>query len=86
MGGQITIGKSFRAGAGAVIQSGPNVSAKIGDNVNIGADAVVSETSLGSNSTVGRGAYLMNSTFSANTVIPPKAIYINNKFEGYVSW
>ena len=41
-------------------------------------------TSIGSGSTVGKGAFLQTSTFPANTVIPPGAIYINNKFEGYV--
>jgi carbonic anhydrase/acetyltransferase-like protein (isoleucine patch superfamily) len=86
LGGQITIGKSFRAGTGVVILSGPSLNAKIGDNVKIGTGAVVTQTSLGSNSTVGNGALLMSSTFPANTVIPPKAIFINNKFEGYVQW
>ena len=86
LGGQLAVGKSFNAGAGAVILSGPNVSAKIGDDVKIGAGAVVSQSSLGSNSSVGQGAYIMSSTFPANTVIPAGAIYINNKFEGYVQW
>jgi acetyltransferase-like isoleucine patch superfamily enzyme len=86
LGGQLRIGQSFRAGTGAVILSGPNVNAIIGDDVKIGAGAVVSQTSLGSNSSVGSGAYLMSSTFPANTVIPPKAIYINNKFQGFVQW
>ena len=86
LGGQLAIGQDFKAGAGAVILSGPNVNAKIGDDVKIGKGAVVSQASLGSNSSVGQGAYLMGSTFPANTVIPAKAIYINNKFEGYVQW
>ena len=86
LGGQLTIGRNFTADTGAVILSGPNVNAKIGDDVTIGAGAVVTQSSIGSNSSVGQDAYLMNSTFPANTVIPPKAIYINNKFEGYVQW
>jgi carbonic anhydrase/acetyltransferase-like protein (isoleucine patch superfamily) len=86
LGGQLSIGQKFRAGNGAVILSGPSVNAKIGDDVKIGAGAVVSQTSLGSNSSVGAGAYVMSSTFPSNTVIPPKAIYVNNKFEGYVQW
>ncbi len=86
LGGQISIGQAFRAGDGSVILSGPGVDSKLGDNVKIGAGAVVVQSSLGSDSTVGQGAYLMNSTFPANTVIPPSAIYINNKFEGYVQW
>jgi carbonic anhydrase/acetyltransferase-like protein (isoleucine patch superfamily) len=84
LGGQLTIGENFRAGKGAVILGGPNYAATIGDNVSIGAGAVVDRTSLGSNSSVGAGAYLFESTFAANTVIPAGAIYMNNKLEGYV--
>ena len=62
------------------------MNAKLGDNVTIGAGAVVSQSSLGSNSTVGQRAYLAQFDIPANTVIPAKAIYINNKFEGYVQW
>jgi carbonic anhydrase/acetyltransferase-like protein (isoleucine patch superfamily) len=86
LGGTLTIGQKFRAGSGAVILGGPNVNAKFGDDVTIGAGAVVDRTSLGSGSTVGSRAYLLNSTFRAGTIIPPKAIYINNKFVGYVQW
>jgi len=86
LGGTLTIGQNFRAGPNAVLLGGPNVNAKIGDNVDIGSGAVVVQTSLGSNSTVGEGAYLAGSTFPANTIIPAKAIYINNKFQGYVKW
>ena len=76
----------FHAGSGAVILGGPNVNAKFGNDVTIGAGAVVDRTSLGSGSTVGSRAYLLNSSFPAGTNIPPKAIYINNKFDGYVRW
>jgi carbonic anhydrase/acetyltransferase-like protein (isoleucine patch superfamily) len=86
LGGTLTIGNGFRTGSNVVLLSGPNVNAKLGDDVNIGSGAVVVQTSLGSHSTVGQGAYLFNSTFPANTVIPPKAIYLNNKFQGYVRW
>ena len=86
LGGTLSIGRKFRAGSGAVILGGPNVNAKIGDDVTIGAGAVVDRTSLGSGSTVGSRAYLLNSSFPAGTNIPPKAIYINNKFDGYVQW
>ncbi len=84
LGGTLTIGKNFRAGTGAVILGGPSVKANIGDNVSVGAGAVLDRTSLGSGSTVGKGAYLQASTFPANTVIPAGAIYISNKFMGYV--
>jgi carbonic anhydrase/acetyltransferase-like protein (isoleucine patch superfamily) len=86
LGGTLTIGKNFRAGSNVVLLSGPRVNVMLGDNVKVGSGAVVVQTSLGSNSTVGPGAYLAGSTFPAKTVIPAKAIYINNKFMGYVKW
>jgi carbonic anhydrase/acetyltransferase-like protein (isoleucine patch superfamily) len=86
LGGTLTIGRSFRAGAGAVVLGGPNVNARIGDNVAIGPQAVLDRTSLGSGSSVGAGAYLLTSTFPANTVIPAGAIYVNSKLIGYVQW
>jgi carbonic anhydrase/acetyltransferase-like protein (isoleucine patch superfamily) len=86
LGGSLGIGHAFRAGTGAVILGGPNVKATLGNNVAIGPGAVVDRTSVGSNSSVGAGAYLLESVFPANSVIPPKAIYINNKFKGYVAW
>ncbi len=86
LGGTLTIGHNLQTGSNVVILSGPGVNAKLGDNVEIDSGAVVVQTSLGSNSSVGRGAYLSGSTFPANTHIPANAIYINNKFEGYVQW
>jgi carbonic anhydrase/acetyltransferase-like protein (isoleucine patch superfamily) len=86
LGGTLTIGQNFQAGDGAVILGGPNVNAKIGDNVTVGPKAVLDRTSLGSGASVGAGAYLFNSSFPANTVIPANAIYINNKLVGSVQW
>jgi carbonic anhydrase/acetyltransferase-like protein (isoleucine patch superfamily) len=86
LGGTLMNGAHFVAGSRAMILSGPNVNALIGNNVNIGGSAVVDRTSLGSGSRVGAGAYLLESTFPADTVIPPGAIYTKNKFEGYVQW
>jgi carbonic anhydrase/acetyltransferase-like protein (isoleucine patch superfamily) len=84
LGGTLTIGRDFRAGADAVILGGPTVDAQVGDGVSIGRGAVVDRTSLGTGSTVGANAYLLNSTFPANTVIPAGAIYVNNKLQGFV--
>jgi len=75
-----TIGQNFQADTGAVILGGPGLS--IGDNVSIGAGAVVDGSSLGSGTTVGAGAYVLNSTFLAGSTIPAGAIYIN--FNGFV--
>jgi carbonic anhydrase/acetyltransferase-like protein (isoleucine patch superfamily) len=84
LGGTLSIGQNFQADTGAVILGGPNVNANIGDDVTIGAGAVLDRTSLGSGSSVGPRAYLANSSFPPNTVIPAGAIYINNNFQGYV--
>ena len=86
LGGTLAIGEHFSTGSNVVVLSGSKVNAKIGDNVMIDSGAVVVQTSIGSDSTVGRGAYLANSTFPAHTVIPANAIYVNNKFLGYVKW
>ena len=77
-----TIGQNFQADTGAVILGGPGRS--IGNNVSIGAGAVVDGSSLGSDSTVGAGAYLLNSPFPAGSNIPAGAIYINGSFMGFV--
>jgi carbonic anhydrase/acetyltransferase-like protein (isoleucine patch superfamily) len=83
-GGSLTIGSGFRAGSDAVILGEPGAKATIGDLVSIGPGAVVDGSSLGSGSTVGANAYLLNSTFPANIQIPAGAIYVNNRFQGYV--
>ncbi len=86
LGGTLAIGKGFRADSGAVILSGPDVNAVLGDHVTIGAGAVLDRASLGSGSTVGAGAYLFNSTFPADTIVPPNAIYLNGQYAGQVQW
>ncbi|MDR3619675.1 MAG: carbonic anhydrase/acetyltransferase [Paludisphaera borealis] len=85
-GGSLSIGQQFSAGRGAVILGGTSAKpAVIGDDVTIGAGAVVDRSSLGSGSTVGPLAYVLNSTFPAGTNIPDGAIYINNVLVGHVS-
>ena len=86
LGGQLTIGQNFVAGNGATILGGNNVKAVIGDNVSIGAGAVVDRSSLGSGTTVGNRAYVFESTFPAGSNIPAGSIYINNKLVGTVQW
>ena len=86
LGGTLSIGTSFRTGSNVVVLSGAKVNMVLGNNVTINSGAVVVQTSIGSDSTVGEGAYLDNSNFPAHTIIPPKAIYVNNKFMGYVAW
>ncbi len=84
LGGTLTIGRDFRAGNNAVILSGPGVNATIGDDVKIDAGAVVNQTSLARTRLLARAHISISSTFPARTVIPANAIYISNKFMGYV--
>ncbi len=85
-GGSLTIGHRFAAAGGAVILGGTSAKPSvIGDDVSIGAGAVVDRSSLGSGTTVGALAYVQNSTFPAGTNIPAGAVYINNVHVGQVS-
>jgi len=78
-GAAFTIGQNFQAATGAVIMGAPGLI--IGDNVSIGAGAVVDGSSLGSGTTVGAGAYVLNfgpdksNLLPAN--IPAGTIWIN---------
>lgn len=86
LGGKLAIGQRFAADAGAVILGGADqTTTTLGDDVTIGAGAVVAGSSLGAGSTVGELAYLLNSTFPDGTYIPSRAIYIDNILVGYVS-
>jgi carbonic anhydrase/acetyltransferase-like protein (isoleucine patch superfamily) len=78
-GTTFTINQNFRADTGAVIIGAPGL--RIGDNVSIGAGAVVDGSSLRSGTTVGAGAYVLNfgpdksNLLPAN--IPAGTIWIN---------
>jgi carbonic anhydrase/acetyltransferase-like protein (isoleucine patch superfamily) len=84
--GQVNIGQNFVANDGAVILGGPTVVTNLGDNVTIGAGAVVSQSTIGSNATVGPRAYVANSTVPAGATVPAGEILINNKVVGFVQW
>ena len=85
LGGTLTIGQDFHAGTGAVILGGPGVNAKLGDNV---IDRRRRGRRPRPRSDRARPSATrpisQNSSFPANTVIPAGAIYVNNKFQGYV--
>ena len=82
--GGITVGSNFQAGDNATILGGPTRVSTFGDNVTVGAGAVVDTSNLGTGVVVGNRAYVANSTIPAGTVIPAGAIYINNVFMGQV--
>jgi carbonic anhydrase/acetyltransferase-like protein (isoleucine patch superfamily) len=86
LGGTVSIGKNLQAQDGSVILGWKNDDIKIGDNVTVGAGAVVDRSSIGSNSTIGPRAYVFNSTLPAGSVVPAGAIILNGHSSGSVQW
>lgn len=83
-GGPITIDQDFSADDNAVILGGQGISINIGDNVSVGAGAVLSRTSVGANATIGARSYIENSKIAAGANIAPGTIMINNVVVGTV--
>src|SRR5262249_53888540 len=79
IGGALTIGRFFQAQDGAVILGGDSSTFTIGDQVSIGANSVVSQSSLGTGTVVGSHAYVFGSNLPANSVVPDNAVIINNR-------
>ena len=69
-----------------MILGGDSSTFTIGDQVTIGANSVVSQSSLGAGTVVGSHAYVFGSTLPAGTVVPNNAIIIANKPAGTVEW
>ena len=84
--GAVNFGRNFRADAGAVILGGPAASDSIGENVSVGASAVVERSSVGAGAVIGAKAYVFNSTVAAGRVVPPGTLLINDKVVGQVQW
>lgn len=84
--GGVTVGANFQAGDHAVVLGGPAGPYAIGDDVTVGASAVVSRSTLGAGVSVGAKSYVFNSRVAANTAIPPGTILINNQVVGHVQW
>jgi carbonic anhydrase/acetyltransferase-like protein (isoleucine patch superfamily) len=82
--GQIVIGDNFSAEDGAVILGGTGATSTFGNDVTIGAGAVVQQSSLGNGTIVGPLAYVSNSTLPAGSVVPAGEILINGKVAGSV--
>jgi carbonic anhydrase/acetyltransferase-like protein (isoleucine patch superfamily) len=73
-GGRLTIGQSLRMDDRAVLLGGPG--STIGNNVTIGAGAVVSDTTVGSGAVIGPGAILLNTTVAAGEIIPAGTVRV----------
>ncbi|MHC5544718.1 carbonic anhydrase/acetyltransferase, partial [Singulisphaera rosea] len=76
--------QDFSADDNAVILGGQGISINIGDNVSVGAGAVLSRTSVGANATIGARSYIENSSIAAGANIAPGTIMINNVVVGTV--
>jgi carbonic anhydrase/acetyltransferase-like protein (isoleucine patch superfamily) len=86
LGGSLAIGQGLQAGNGAVLLGGDSARFTIGNNVSIGANSVVSQSSLGDGTVIGSHAYVFGSTLPAGTVVPDNAIIIGGKRAGTVQW
>ena len=84
--GRISFGTNLSADTGAVILGGPGTHFAFGDNVSIGAGAVVQATSTGSNVSIGARSYVLKSILASGTVIPAGTVMINNVVVGQVQW
>jgi carbonic anhydrase/acetyltransferase-like protein (isoleucine patch superfamily) len=84
--GAVNFGQNFQADTGAVILGGPATTSTVGDNVFVGASAVVERSSLGSGAVIGPKAYVLNSTIAPGQFVPGGTILINNKVVGQVQW
>jgi carbonic anhydrase/acetyltransferase-like protein (isoleucine patch superfamily) len=83
-GGRLTVGRFFKAGDNAVLLGGDSAAYTLGDQVTLGAGAVVVRSSLGTGTTVGDHAYVADSNLPAGTNIPGGSIVIGNKVVGTV--
>jgi hypothetical protein len=86
LGGSLAIGQALQVGKGAVLLGGDSAKFTIGNNVSIGANSVVAQSSLGDGTVIGSHAYIFGSTLPAGTVVPDNAIIIGNKAAGTVQW
>jgi carbonic anhydrase/acetyltransferase-like protein (isoleucine patch superfamily) len=86
IGGGLNIGPNFQAQNGAVLLGGDSTTFPIGEGVTIGANSVVSQSSLGAGTIIGSHAYVSGSTLPPNSVVPDNAIIINNQRAGTVQW
>jgi acetyltransferase-like isoleucine patch superfamily enzyme len=86
LGGALTIGQGLQAGKGAVLLGGDSRTFVIGDQVTLGANSVVSQSSLGAGTVIGSHAYVFGTTLPAGTIVPDNAIIIGGKPAGTVQW
>lgn len=88
--GVLKIGHNLIADTGAVILGGPRTSAsnvsQIGDNVTIGADAVIDRSTIGAGALIGPRSVVQKSFVPPGDVIPAGTIMIDGKVVGHIQW
>lgn len=84
--GSITVGLNLRAETGAVLLGGPGATYPVGDDVTIGAGAVVERSALGSGAVIGARSYVSGSTVAPGQVVPPGTILVNDVVVRQVEW
>ena len=84
--GTITIGQNFTPGDDARVLASPTADTRIGDNVNLGAGAVVNSSTIGNGSVIGARSYINTSTLPPGTVVPAGTILVGNKVVGTIQW
>lgn len=89
---EIDIGSNCRFGVHSVIHGGEDLNAPspkvtvLGNNVQVGAGAVVFRSTLGEGCVIGNGALLDSCTLTAGTVVAPNTILIGNVNQGTITW
>jgi len=77
--GFIRAGSNLVVGDNAVLTASRQSSLILGDDVRIGAGAVVDGSTIGSGASIGQGAYVANSTVAPGQVVPPGTILVNRR-------
>lgn len=89
---EIDIGMNCRFGVHSVIHGGEDLNAPVpqkttlGNNIQVGAGAVVFRSTLGDDCVIGAGALVDSCTLTAGTVVAPNAILIGNQHQGTIGW
>lgn len=89
---EITVGDFATFGRHCVVHGGPDAGNSppevtvLGDDVQIGDEAVVFRSTLGDGVLVGRKALVDGCQLAPGTVVPDRAILVQNVLQGFVDW
>jgi carbonic anhydrase/acetyltransferase-like protein (isoleucine patch superfamily) len=91
-GSEIEVGDNCSFGWHSVVHGGPddgnspNHLTRIGDEVQVGDEAVVFRSAVGDGCIIGERALIDGSQLAPGTVVPPRTIIIDNQVVGLVDW